>query len=119
MTADKSKFHLDYEAVKKLLPTADGAEGEDFTYPFVRGQLKAGLFAPRGSDTQTPHARDEIYIVMAGSGEFVCEESRVNFHPGDFLFVPAGAEHCFENFTDNFYTWVIFTGPEGGEKITE
>jgi len=31
------------------------------------------------------------------------------------LFVPAGVEHRFENFSDDFATWVIFYGPEGGE----
>jgi hypothetical protein len=24
--------------------------------------------------------------------------------------------HRFEEFTDDFYTWVIFYGPDGGEK---
>jgi mannose-6-phosphate isomerase-like protein (cupin superfamily) len=37
------------------------------------------------------------------------------FGPGDVLFVPAGVEHHFENFTDDLATWVIFYGPEGGE----
>ena len=31
------------------------------------------------------------------------------------LFVKAGHEHRFENFTDDFATWVIFYGPDGGE----
>jgi mannose-6-phosphate isomerase-like protein (cupin superfamily) len=34
----------------------------------------------------------------------------------DVLFVPAGVEHRFENFTDDFTTWVIFYGQKGGEK---
>ncbi len=34
---------------------------------------------------------------------------------GDFLFVPAGVEHRFENFTSDFATWVFFYGPVGGE----
>ena len=43
---------------------------------------------------------------------------RHGFSAGDFLFAPAGVEHRFVNFTDNFYTWVIFYGPEGGEANT-
>jgi hypothetical protein len=31
------------------------------------------------------------------------------------LFVPAGAEHRFEDFTDDLTVWVVFYGPEGGE----
>jgi uncharacterized protein YjlB len=35
---------------------------------------------------------------------------------GDVLFVPAQAEHCFTEFTEDFKTGVLFYGPEGGEK---
>jgi hypothetical protein len=31
-------------------------------------------------------------------------------------FSPAGVPHLFEDFTDDFGTWVIFYGPEGGER---
>lgn len=36
--------------------------------------------------------------------------------PGDFLFVPAGVEHRFEEFTDDLAVWVVFYGPDGGER---
>ncbi|MDQ3378133.1 MAG: cupin domain-containing protein, partial [Actinomycetota bacterium] len=39
--------------------------------------------------------------------------------PGDALFVPAGVEHRFENFTDDLVAWVVFYGPEGGEEPEE
>lgn len=35
--------------------------------------------------------------------------------PGNLLFVAAGAEHRFEDFTGDFGAWVMFYGPEGGE----
>ena len=34
------------------------------------------------------------------------------------MFVPAGVEHRFENFTEDFKTWVIFYGGDGGESPT-
>jgi hypothetical protein len=30
--------------------------------------------------------------------------------------VAAGVQHRFEEFSDDFATWVIFYGPEGGEQ---
>ena len=33
--------------------------------------------------------------------------------PGTLLSVPAGVG--FEDFTDDFSTWVLFHGPQGGE----
>ena len=95
------------------LPTPDGKR---FTTAFEHGSLLVEIFAPRGVDTQKPHSRDEGYIVIQGTGEFVNGEQRLTFEPGDFLFAAAGEVHRFENFTDDFVTWVIFYGPEGGEK---
>ncbi len=80
-----------------------------------RGTLSVELYAPQGEDRQTPHAQDELYVVIAGSGEFINGPDRHPFQAGDVLFVPAGVEHRFVNFSDDFQTWVIFYGPEGGE----
>jgi mannose-6-phosphate isomerase-like protein (cupin superfamily) len=82
---------------------------------FEHGTLLIKMFGPRGSDTQGPHSRDEIYVIAQGSGTFVNGEVRHEFAPGDVLFVPAGAMHRFEQFSPDFLTWVFFYGPEGGE----
>lgn len=83
---------------------------------FKHGTLEVEVYQPEKVDLQQPHSRDEIYVVISGSGEFVNDGVRVDFGPGDFLFAPAGIEHRFENFSDDFATWVFFYGPEGGEK---
>jgi mannose-6-phosphate isomerase-like protein (cupin superfamily) len=80
------------------------------------GTMKVEYYAPAGRDTQTPHSRDELYVIVRGSGWFVNGERRHPFAAGDVLFVPAGNEHRFEEFSDDFGTWVIFYGPEGGES---
>jgi mannose-6-phosphate isomerase-like protein (cupin superfamily) len=56
-----------------------------------------------------------LYFIHSGQGEFVLAEQRQAFEAGMVFFVPAGAEHRFENFTADFSTWVVFWGPEGGE----
>lgn len=94
------------------LPTADGTR---FAQVFEHGTLSVELYAPRGHDPQTPHTRDEVYVVVSGTGTFFHCGQRDPFGPGDFLFVEAGLEHRFENFSDDFATWVLFYGPEGGE----
>lgn len=92
-----------------------GLAGARFTTVFRRGTLEVELYAPRGRDRQTPHARDELYVVVSGRGVFVHGERRDAFGPGDFLFVAAGVPHRFEEFTDDLVVWVVFYGPEGGE----
>ncbi len=89
---------------------------EQYAVLFRHGTLEVGLYAPRGDDPRGPHTRDEVYLVLAGSGWFVNGPSRDRFGPGDVLFVPAGAAHRFEEFTADFQVWVIFYGPPGGEQ---
>jgi len=72
--------------------------------------LEARWYRPPSPDPQTPHDRDEVYVVVAGRGEFVREATRVSFAPGDLLFVAKGEVHRFENHTPDTALWVIF-GP--------
>lgn len=82
---------------------------------FAHGTLEVELYAPIGVDKQKPHSRDEIYIIARGRGQFFDGEKRIEVAPGSFLFVPAGCEHRFENFSVDFLVWVAFYGPKGGE----
>lgn len=101
--------------VEDALARLPGAAGERFVSVLEHGTLQVELYAPRGEDPQRPHTRDEVYIVVRGSGVFLTGGVRQWFSRGDLLFVPAGREHRFEAFTDDLVTWVIFYGPEGGE----
>jgi mannose-6-phosphate isomerase-like protein (cupin superfamily) len=57
-----------------------------------------------------------LYLVHGGSAEILIQGERFSAGVGDAFFVPAGALHCFENFSSDFVTWVVFYGPQGGEK---
>ncbi len=101
------------DALKKLL--------EQSEYPFIvmmkHGTMTIEYFALQEADTQTPHKQDEIYVIIKGHSSFYRDGERMSCKENDVLFVPAGMAHHFESFSDDFATWVIFYGPEGGEKI--
>ena len=106
------KFRVSVAEALKLLP---GQNGERYATILEHGTLDVEIYAPRGTDPQKPHTRDEVYVVVQGRGEFRNGRSLDRFAPGDVLFVPAGVEHRFESFTDDLVVWVLFYGPEGGE----
>jgi mannose-6-phosphate isomerase-like protein (cupin superfamily) len=105
-------MHVTLLDAESRLPTPDGKR---FVELFAHGTLQVELYAPRGTDPQQPHSRDEVYVVARGSGVFFDGTARVNFQAGDFLFVPARVPHRFEQFTGDLAVWVMFYGPEGGE----
>lgn len=85
-------------------------------YALRHGSMRAGVYAPRGCDDQGPHNQDELYIVLSGTGRFVKNGEDRPFQPNDLIFVEAGAEHRFLDFTDDFATWVVFWGPKAASS---
>jgi mannose-6-phosphate isomerase-like protein (cupin superfamily) len=100
-------FWIRPQEAYNLLP---GKTDERFARVLEQPGVEVEIYAPRGIDTQTPHDRDEIYIVITGSGMFRNGGRRHSFAPGDLMFVPAGVEHRFESFSDDLAVWVIFVG---------
>jgi len=101
-------------SVQKALQVLQSSPTE-FKELFTHGTLSVEIYKPDQIDKQQPHERDEIYVVTAGTGIFYLNGKRSPFQTGDFIFVPAYAEHRFEDFTNDFSTWVFFYGPKGGE----
>ncbi|HVU79148.1 MAG TPA: cupin domain-containing protein [Gaiellaceae bacterium] len=64
------------------------------------------LVAPE-PDRQQPHRDDEIYVVLDGTGTLEIEGRTVELHPGNAVFVPAGAEHRFVGY-EQLAVLVIF-----------
>jgi mannose-6-phosphate isomerase-like protein (cupin superfamily) len=92
-----------------------GPAGEHSVSLLQRGTLNVKLSLPVPPNQQTPHAQDEVYIVIRGRGVLLHDGERDPFESGDLLFVAAGTEHRFEDFTKDLAVWVVFYGPRGGE----
>lgn len=104
---DEPRYHITQEqAVEELKKTAPN----EFITLLNHGDLEVEYYQPDKVDKQTPHEKDEIYVIASGSGSFILEENRYDVKEKDVLFVKAGQDHRFVDFTDDFATWVIFYG---------
>ena len=108
----KGRWHPTLEEAKAAPIPAGRRSAEILRH----GSLEVRYYAPSGVDPQTPHDRDELYVVASGRGTFVRGPERIAFGPNDVLFVPAKMEHRFEDFSADFGAWVMFYGPQGGER---
>lgn len=87
----------------------------EFVQLTQRGSLEIELYIPDKVDRQQPHDKDELYVIISGTGTFIREDESYEFQAHDVLFIPAFQEHRFVNFSDDFQVWVIFYGAKGGE----
>ncbi len=101
---------------EKALQVARDSDDGLYSVMLENGTMELGYYAPIGIDEQNPHEQDEIYIVQSGNGTFIRGDERIPFTPGDALFVAAGVEHRFIDFSEDFTAWVVFYGPSGGES---
>jgi mannose-6-phosphate isomerase-like protein (cupin superfamily) len=92
-----------------------GPAGERSVLVLQHGTLDVKLSLPVPPNQQTPHAQDEIYVIIRGRGVLVHDGNRDPFESGDLLFVAAGTEHHYEDFTEDLALWRVFYGPRGGE----
>lgn len=100
----------------RALQAVHGSGDGRYAVLLENGSMELGFYGPLGVDHQSPHDQDEIYIVQNGTGTFIRAGERMEFGPGDALFVAAGVEHRFVEFSDDFGAWVVFYGPAGGES---
>jgi mannose-6-phosphate isomerase-like protein (cupin superfamily) len=72
--------------------------------------LELGVYLPPVPDPQTPHAEDEVYVVLEGSGAIMIDGVRHELAIGDQAFVAADVEHRFVDHVE-LVLLVIFNGP--------
>jgi mannose-6-phosphate isomerase-like protein (cupin superfamily) len=77
--------------------------------------LSAGLYMlPAGAtDTQSPHAEDEIYYVLSGRGMIRVGHEDRPVEPGSFAYIKAHDEHRFHSITEALTLLVVFAPAEG------
>ena len=92
------------------------AEHGDATYREVLRvpALSLGLFvaAPGHVDLQSPHAADEVYVVVAGRAALEVDGVRTPVEAGSVAYVPPGVPHRFVDVTEDLRVVVVFAPPE-------
>jgi len=101
--------------LRQVQASIPGSAGERSTLVLKRGTCDVKLALPIPPNEQAPHIQDEIYVIVGGRGILLHDGKRDSFETGDLLFVAAGVEHRFENFTEDFAIWRVFYGAQGGE----
>jgi mannose-6-phosphate isomerase-like protein (cupin superfamily) len=65
-----------------------------------------------GTDAQTPHSEDEIYVVAAGRAVLAAGGEQAEVGPGSVIYVPAGEPHQFTEITESLALVVLFAPAE-------
>jgi mannose-6-phosphate isomerase-like protein (cupin superfamily) len=89
------------------------ASGKPYLQFINEGTMSLGLYvlSAGSSDTQSPHAEDEIYYVVAGRGAIVVAGERRPVQPGSIVFVAKEVEHRFVDIDEDL-SILVFFAPE-------
>lgn len=107
-------IHVDIDEVR-----AERAEHGRPWHEFIRvPDLFAGLYEipAGGEDTQSPHAADEVYYIVAGRATAVVEDDRFEVGPGSVLYVAKDKEHRFVDIIEDLSVLVFFATAGEGER---
>ena len=79
-----------------------------------RPDLSVGTYSipAGGTDEQSPHTEDEVYLVASGRASLEAGGDRVAVGPGSVIYVPAGQEHRFTAVTADLAVIVVFAPAE-------
>ncbi|MEU3751872.1 cupin domain-containing protein [Streptomyces olivoreticuli] len=94
---------------------AERAANEGAYLQFLRERnMSVGLYAldAGDSDPQTPHAQDEVYMVMSGRAAITVGEETTEVARGSVVYVPAGVPHRFHHISEDLRVLVVFSPPE-------
>jgi mannose-6-phosphate isomerase-like protein (cupin superfamily) len=90
---------------------AAGTGGYEIVHRSPRLELGVYVLVAPEPDRQSPHADDEVYVVLEGRGVLTVEDEQIPVEEGKAVFVPAGAEHRFTGY-EGLSLLVIFTRPD-------
>jgi mannose-6-phosphate isomerase-like protein (cupin superfamily) len=92
-----------------------GAELNDYTEHLISDDLSLGTYSipAGGTDDQSPHTEDEIYVVKTGRATLVTDSGTAPVGPGSVIYVPAGETHRFTDVTEDLALIVVFAPPYG------
>jgi mannose-6-phosphate isomerase-like protein (cupin superfamily) len=79
--------------VAERLRAAGG--GYEIVHESVGTEIGVYVLVAPEADRQQPHADDEVYVVLEGTGVLEVEGVSVPVKEGDAVFVEAGADHRF------------------------
>jgi len=100
--------------------------GDHYTF-LVTGEESGGayfameaLVPPGGGPPPRIHRReDETFYLLEGQIEFLLGDERITAGPGDFVNVPRGTVHCFQNTGTETARMVLTFTPAGIERFFE
>ena len=87
--------------------------GDAYLQFLSEGSLSLGLYVLQAgsSDTQTPHAEDEVYYVVAGRATVEVAGERRPVQPGSMVYVARDVDHRFVDIEEDL-SLLVFFAPE-------
>jgi mannose-6-phosphate isomerase-like protein (cupin superfamily) len=106
-------FHLDEEFAKLA------AGQDDFAHFFATDRLSLTVvrWLAGTVDDQTPHAEEEVYYVVRGSGQVTVAGQTMPVSPGSVVCVGARVAHHFHDIVEDLEVLVFWAPPRRSRRL--
>jgi len=92
-----------------LTEKVKGDEAKFLEFLNVPSMSCAVYHLPKGcNDMQSPHAEDEVYVVLSGKGSLKVDDQHHDIEPGTVLFVRANTIHSFFDIEQDLTVMAMF-----------
>ncbi len=104
--------------------TKDGSSIRELMHPALHGNVRQSLAearVPPGGSTllHRHHESEEIYFILAGSGQMTLGDEEFAIRPGDTLLIPPGTLHRLRNTGDDTLCLLCACSPAYRHEDTE
>jgi mannose-6-phosphate isomerase-like protein (cupin superfamily) len=106
--AGAASHPFDTDAARRRLQEAGG--GYEVVHESPGLEIGVYMLVAPEPDRQQPHADDEVYLVLEGTGVVDIEGTQHSLSEGHSIFVPAGADHRFSAY-EQLVLLVVFARP--------
>src|SRR5215469_4323532 len=98
----------------RIIAGAGQLTGDSWVEHLRVADLSVGTYCipAGGTDEQSPHTEDEIYIVTAGRARLVAGGQEAEVRPGSVIYVPADEVHRFTDIAEDLAVVVVFAPAE-------
>lgn len=102
-TNTATKYHVSYDEAMMTIKE----EKKTYASLMDNPSMGVGFFVPKANMSTKKASKDQVFMILTGSGEFILNKVKSKFETGDALSVKEGQMYQFINYSSDLKAWRV------------